>query len=558
MLRWAGLLITAVAIISVCGIGFYEGAQGIEGMSNPLQAGGEARPDVVVIDTMKIFGDLERPEVTFLHDLHTDALEKKNKDCSACHLSGKSFEVIPDTLRSAVENIDRMSPKFKRIRDIGRKEVMDIYHANCIQCHTNMQAEREKTGPVACGECHKESKTPSSRQPIAFDKSLHFRHSKAQEKKCERCHHEYDEKFKKLVYVKEKEGSCRYCHKEKTEENRIALKLASHLACIDCHKKTIAEKKTAGPVKCAGCHDAKLQKLIVKAEAIERMERKQPDVALIRLKAAEEAGPELITRMDPVPFDHKAHETYNDTCRVCHHESLDACNKCHTLEGKNKESKGITLERSMHRAGTDMSCTGCHDKKQQDKNCAGCHVFIGKTRVQEPSTCAACHTKLPETAAVGEQKLLAQSGQPQGVAPTPEELTAAANAMLQARTPVTETFSDEDIPEKVIIKDMVNKYERVELPHRKIVQTLVKNIKDNKLAAYFHREKGTVCQGCHHNSPADKKPPRCANCHSKPFDEGNLFKPGKMGAYHIQCMGCHKEMKLEKPVGCTDCHKERS
>ncbi len=141
--------------------------------------------------------------------------------------------------------------------------------------------------------------------------------------------------------------------------------------------------------------------------------------------------------------------------------------------------------------------------------------------------------------------------------PSKEELAAMATAMLQSRKPVTGTLNDEDIPEKVVIKDMVNKYGPVELPHRKIVHTLVKNIKDNKLGNYFHNEPGTICQGCHHNSPVSKKPPRCGNCHGKPFDENNPSRPGVMGAYHRQCMGCHKEMNIEKAVGCTDCHKEK-
>jgi len=84
------------------------------------------------------------------------------------------------------------------------------------------------------------------------------------------------------------------------------------------------------------------------------------------------------------------------------------------------------------------------------------------------------------------------------------------------------------------------------------------NIKDNKLAGYFHAEKGTVCQSCHHNSPLDKQPPHCGSCHGKPFDERNILKPGIIGAYHQQCMGCHQVLKLEKPksTGCTDCHEE--
>jgi DnaJ-class molecular chaperone len=91
------------------------------------------------------------------------------------------------------------------------------------------------------------------------------------------------------------------------------------------------------------------------------------------------------------------------------------------------------------------------------------------------------------------------------------------------------------------------------------VLSLVNGVKDSKLAGYFHREAGTVCQGCHHHSPAAKKPPACASCHGKPFDDRSLFKPGLMAAYHIQCMECHKQMRIEKPIAthCTGCHKEK-
>jgi hypothetical protein len=111
----------------------------------------------------------------------------------------------------------------------------------------------------------------------------------------------------------------------------------------------------------------------------------------------------------------------------------------------------------------------------------------------------------------------------------------------------------------VEIKALSKQYEPAKLPHRKIVQTLVKNLKDSKLAGSFHRDLGTVCQGCHHNSPLSKKPPACASCHGQPFDGRNLFKPGLQAAYHLQCMECHKDMGTEKPVAtnCTGCHKEK-
>ena len=47
------------------------------------------RPDLLSIDSLKSFGPLERPAVEFLHDLHTETLNKSKKDCVACHLRKK-------------------------------------------------------------------------------------------------------------------------------------------------------------------------------------------------------------------------------------------------------------------------------------------------------------------------------------------------------------------------------------------------------------------------------------------------------------------------------------
>lgn len=500
----------------------------------------EKRADIITIDAMKPFGTLERPEVVFFHDLHTDALEKKDKDCLACHLS---------------EN-DRLSLKFKRLKDTSRQEVMDIYHADCMACHKEMSGAGERTGPIEiCGECHRDkAKVMSARQPMGFDKSLHFRHSEATKDKepdkdrCELCHHEYDEKTKKLFYAKEREGSCRYCHMEETEENRISMRLASHLSCIDCHRKTLAKNeakalaknKIAGPVKCSGCHDLNKQKMIKKVKDVPRIRRKQPDAVLIRANGQETEKQRLATKMNPVPLDHKAHEEYNDTCRVCHHASLDSCSKrCHTVAGT-KQGEDVKLERAMHQIGTNKSCLGCHESNQREKRCAGCHAFMEKGRKQGTNTCLKCHMESLQVSTEVKQK--------------PEAL---ASMLLESRRAITDTYEDKDIPEKVIIGELFYEYEPVQFPHRKIIDSLVEKIKDDKLANYFHGEKGTICQACHHNSPVAKKPPRCVSCHGKPFDEKNLLRPGLKAAYHQQCMGCHKEMGIEKPkpTGCTDCHK---
>lgn len=494
------------------------------------------RADVLTIDVLKVFGPLELPPVYFQHDAHTDALEKQKKDCLACHPADQ----------------EKVSLKFKRLKDNSRQEVMDIYHQQCLACHREILATGEKAGPLACRDCHLEtSPVTSSRQSIVVNKSLHFRHTKALEDKCEKCHHEYDKRAMKLIYVKEKEGSCYYCHQEQTVENRSSMRLAAHAGCLDCHKKTLAEKKKAGPVKCSGCHDPLKQKTMEKIDPVPRTKRNQPDEVLVKTAKLDPGmkviGGEQVLKMNPVPFDHKSHEVYNDTCRVCHHAALDSCAKCHTVAG-GPDGKHIQLERAMHTLGQNSSCQGCHQTKQQQKQCAGCHYALNKAKSnQDEAACRKCH-QMPLPWA------------PEGTPPMslPAE-QAFAGEQLRSRKFVDDTIKVEDLPEKVIIRVLEDQYQPVDFPHRKIVQTMLNSMKDSKLAGFFHSSPATMCQGCHHNSPASLKPPRCWNCHGKPFEDKNQFRPGMKAAYHLQCMGCHKEMKLEKPLAtaCNSCHDEK-
>jgi hypothetical protein len=523
LIRWCGIL---VAIFTVPFIFSDPTAFGVETESKEAL---EARADIILIDSMTVFGKLERSSVPFLHQKHTEALEKKNKDCAVCHLSEK----------------DRMSTKYMRLANTEKQEVMDLYHNNCISCHKEAKAAGENSGPVECGGCHRDLvNVVSSRQPIGMDNSLHYRHSKAMDNKCEKCHHEYDEGTKKLFYAKGKEGTCRYCHREKLEENRISMRTASHTACIDCHRKIIAKNESAGPFTCGGCHEPAQQKLIEKAKDIPRMKRNQPDFVFVKASVTngKEANP--VTRMNHVPFNHQAHEKYNDSCRVCHHEALDSCARCHSLEGT-KEGANVTLQQAMHRFNVNQSCMGCHETRLSSQECAGCHTSFERKRQQGTSSCMNCH-------------MVPKSEISDDLPAEDKEKLAAVS--LENRSAITTTYSAEEIPETVVIKALVDKYDPVKLPHRKIVNTLFNNIKNNKLANYFHHEKGTICQGCHHNSPPTNKPPNCASCHGKPFNEKDPFKPGLMAAYHRQCMECHRAMGIERPVStnCTACHPKRS
>jgi len=522
LLIGAGILVTIV-ILLISSMGSFV----VEAVSKaPDQTPSyQFRPDIITFDMLK-----DTFKTVFLHDKHTDALEKKKKDCTICHLD---------------EN-GRMSLKFMRTKEVSQEELTQIYCDNCTKCHSEIIAAGEKAGPTKCDEFQKERPLiKSSRMPFGFDKSLHYRHYKVQKNKCERCHHEYDPKNKKLFYAKNKEGTCRYCHKKEAQEpaseKRIYMRQAFHLACVDCHLKTMAKNMLAGPVTCRGCHDIKEQKKIEKVDKVPRIKRKQPDIVLI--KTGDNKG--LETQMYRVPFAHKAHERYNDNCRVCHHADLQSCAGCHTLTGSEK-GKYVKLKDAMHMPGTKQSCMGCHEANMQNKACAGCHASMEKDRQQDSAACMKCHMAPPKKSTgvlyqAGERKL--------------------ARMMPEIWQAIFGTKHDTiDIPKKVIIKEISDRYEPVELEHRKIVYYLQKKINDSKLASYFHPVGTTFCRGCHHNSPASGNPPKCASCHGKPFNEKHLFMPGLKGAYHLQCMGCHNEMGIEKPanVDCKGCHIEKN
>ncbi|MFH1983795.1 MAG: sulfate respiration complex hexadecaheme cytochrome HmcA [Pseudomonadota bacterium] len=516
------LRIRTLLLVAVAGVLLYAGAQGIAAISDNAAP---PRPDTIRIESMAVFGKLERPAVVFFHDKHSEAAKKMGKDCAACHMT-------------ADEKGAKLSLKYMRLEDTGRDAVMNAYHDNCIACHKEASAKKLEAGPVACNDCHDDKRAgTSSRRPVGLDLSLHYRHDKAMANKCETCHHAYNETTEKLYYDKGKEGSCRYCHGETSVKKRISFRLAAHTDCISCHRQKAAEKKVAGPVECKGCHGAEEQALWEKVKDPAPPKRGQPEATIVMAGKG--------ARMGLVPFNHSAHQRASDTCRVCHHKEIVACNECHSVDGK-KEGQFITLEKAMHEVTQDASCMGCHDrKKTQSLQCVGCHGAMEKRKISQDA-CLSCHDIPPGIVAEDAGK---------------NERTAIAVIALMTRPPAADAIAAKDIPEVVEIATLADKYEPAKMPHRRVVDKMRAGIGDNRLAAYFHQTPGTICQGCHHNSPAAVKPPKCASCHSrgKGLEVSDIEKPGLMGAYHQQCMGCHDAMGIEKPSknDCIGCHLER-
>jgi mono/diheme cytochrome c family protein len=549
LLGWAGFLLICAAVSFYC-----IGAQGGEDLAKTVKTPELGRPDLVKIKNLAAYGKLELPPVSFFHDKHTEALLKEKKTCETCHF---------------VEN-GKLSLGFKRRKTTKPTEIKDIYHQYCIGCHMERAAAGKPSGPPdgLCRDCHNAEALQAVRFDAGLDKVLHFRHVDSKQipavaggkDNCASCHHQFDKKTQKLVYAKGKEESCRDCHLKKAQEEVKSLEQAAHQQCVLCHLELANKGVKDTPYTCSGCHSAAGQALVAKKDQevvaklpnkeVPRLLRGQPDAALITPKLEDlkviKAG-----LMDPVAFDHQAHEKYNNNCRVCHHVSMKACGDCHTLGGA-KEGGMVTLDKAMHSLKDQPSCIGCHSAKQASPNCAGCHNHISKASKPEDANCKQCHipVNLPGAGSLPEK--LANLLMPQK--------TGLAETILKSRKMEPGTYAEADIPDMVVIKELSDQYKPVEFTHRKQVQALMKGMQDNALAAYFHGDPGTMCQGCHHHSPPAKNPPPCVSCHStasKEVREGN--RPALLAAFHRQCMSCHKDMKLEKLAAttCTQCHPEK-
>jgi hypothetical protein len=509
--------IVLLGLVSICCL--YSSGCGVSEAAEEM-----ARPDLICLAEAALLDEVDRASVQFPHDLHTDAMTEREEDCTLCHV---------------VQDDGYLSATYKPLLDAGEEEAMDLYHENCIGCHQEIAGEGAASGPVACGDCHRRQPVyVSSRQPFGFDSSLHHRHVEAAKEDCKACHHEYDEVAEELVYVEGKESSCRDCHREETEENRSAFQLAAHQACIGCHREPPPELESDAdanrPQQCAGCHELEHQLAIERIEDPPRLKRNQPDFILLSAAEADLEASKLAT----VPFSHVDHERVTPSCRTCHHETLEACNECHTLKGDEK-GEGVTLYQSGHEMMTDHSCVGCHDMEKAALECAGCHALMEQGKLSEEA-CDACHAgPLPEN--LESERALWTSLD--DFRPKPSEVVLS--------------FAPDDVPETVEIGVLSNDFEPAKMPHRKIVETLSQHIRDNSVATYFHGHEDVVCQGCHHGSPVGEKPPLCESCHGTSAADSSLHKPGLLGAYHRQCLGCHQVMELEKPSDCSGCHAEK-
>ncbi|MCO6436049.1 MAG: cytochrome c3 family protein [Phycisphaerae bacterium] len=69
-------------------------------------------------------------------------------------------------------------------------------------------------------------------------------------------------------------------------------------------------------------------------------------------------------------------------------------------------------------------------------------------------------------------------------------------------------------------------------------------------------EMGDGCATCHHHSSAGQPPPPCRACHDPAASGTSVDLPGLRGAYHQQCLACHREWSDER--ACELCHRRKA
>lgn len=503
--------------------------------------------------------NLDRAPVKFFHDKHTKALEDKEEGCELCHM--KNIDKVYDFTYPAKKD------------DATKAAFTNSFHDECIGCHSKMNEDDKKTGPLTCGECHiidedfhnkdylpimpeyyeplrdthhknciachqdpakeavdaggldwksfyvkKRAIIEAEIPEVNFDYFLHDKHEKALEEKCELCHYLSDDRKNELKN-EEKEPVCKDWLKEIPEDQSYRNKEYAHATCINCHLDKKDKNEDAGPVNCNECH-LETQRSVEDMAEIKRSECEQEEKILIKIE--EDA------RMKEVAFNHQSHQKVTRSCQECHHDTIQACGVCHTSEGSEK-GDGITLAESYHSESSTWACIGCHENEKKKPECAGCHHLMDTGLVK--SACGTCHNG------------------------SIEELDR------KNKQPELDLIFPDDIKQDMEIDIIMDEYELSKFPHDKIIKKLAEISDNSTLAGYFHTDNMTLCAGCHHLTPMTEKEtvPQCRICHTvRKKPTGSI--PALLGAYHLQCLGCHKEMggnEEDMPQDCDGCHEEK-
>ncbi len=177
---------------------------------------------------------------------------------AAEELARKKYPYVKDVL------MEDLPLRQQRLRKLGIS-FKDIKHSYILLNSPYVNSYDHKYGPV---------------------RFMHSKHAASLEGDCAACHH-----YRPADPNAQEMTACRSCHQEGSVEKgseRIGLKAAYHMQCMDCH-----EKMKRGPVSCEGCHD---KRSVDHRELVKLPDNPKPQqVTAECLRCHKDAGEDMLT-----------------------------------------------------------------------------------------------------------------------------------------------------------------------------------------------------------------------------------------------------------------------
>ncbi len=120
--------------------------------------------------------------------------------------------------------------------------------------------------------------------------------------------------------------------------------------------------------------------------------------------------------------------------------------------------------------------------------------------------------------------------------PTPDNKCLIVCPSISLSSHGADLHSLKEAPDSMLLDELVNLYQGVHFNHKNHARM---------------SQMGGNCSTCHHYSPTSKIQP-CKDCHGGEANPANLRQPGLKGAYHRQCLSCHREWSHD--TKCVLCH----
>lgn len=236
--------------------------------------------------------------------------------------------------------------------------------------------------------------------PVRF---MHKKHAMVVNNDCKRCHHfrPEDPKAREIT-------PCSSCHQESFKKDypeRVGLKAAFHLQCINCHRNM-----RKGPTSnCTACHSknvpdhtkmVKLKKNSTQKEVTAECLRCHESTSLNILRSAHGKNFEDKREIDCLACHDSSGKykqgeknvNYGLLIKNIGHPTRKNCGNCHFKDKKkdishanlNPHLASSNKNLDVHMGGMDFSCQSCHKTKNHRK-------------VSEKVSCDDCHMKKPHS-----------------------------------------------------------------------------------------------------------------------------------------------------------------